>query len=152
MTEIIPPPGDPLTAGMLDALRKTKPWVRLLSILGFLFVVLMALLGIVIAIIGFAQESGPLAGEISIVLGLFYVVLGVVYFVPALYLFRYASAIGEALQAPVKAAPVENALRQQKSFWKFAGILTAIGIAVYLVAFVVILAVPGLSKFPWGGR
>lgn len=149
MSEVIHEPvRDLLTPGMLEALRKTKPWVRFLSIIGFLCVVLMVVIGIGVAVAGafFGGNQGKpgFEGPFLIGMSLLYVLLGILYIFPSLYLFRYASAIGEALAAPSKSAAVENALRQQKSFWKFAGIMTLIMFLVYIPGILAAIAIPNL--------
>ena len=66
-------------------------------------------------------------------LALFYVALAGVYIAPGLYLSRYANAI-KRLKADSTAAGLEETLKHQKSFWRFIGILTAIGLVVAVVA------------------
>lgn len=147
MSEVIhESPHDLLTPGMLEALKKTKPWVRFLSIIGFLCVVLMIVLGIGVAVAGtfFGGKQGAsgFQGPLLIGMAVFYVLLGILYIFPSLYLFRYAGAIGEALAAPSKSAAVENALRHQKSFWKFAGILTLVMFLAYIPGILAAIAIP----------
>jgi len=139
-------PRDVLTPGMLEALRKTKPWVRFLSILGFLTVALMAILAIGVFVAGmFAkQQVAGFPSAVLMLLPILYLLMAVLYIFPSLYLFRYASAIGEALNAPMKSASVENALRHQKSFWKFAGIMTLVMLLLYIPGMLAAIAIPNL--------
>jgi anti-sigma-K factor RskA len=65
-------------------------------------------------------------------LALLYVALACVYIAPGLYLSRYANAI-KRLKVNSTAAGLEEALKHQKSFWRFIGILTAISLAVAVV-------------------
>ncbi len=51
------------------------------------------------------------------------------YIAPGMFLWRYASAI-QSLKASATAARLEDALKHQKSFWRFLGILTAIAVVV----------------------
>ena len=106
------PSGEPLTGGMIEALKATRPWVRFLAILGFVCVGLMAVLAIGALAFSLFQSSFKVPG-----IGFFaviYLVMAVLYFFPSRYLYRYASAIGEALAAPRKTEAVERALRAQK--------------------------------------
>jgi hypothetical protein len=68
-----------------------------------------------------------------------YVVLAFVYIAPGVYLARYASAI-KRLRANCNASGLEDALKHQKSFWRFAGILTAVGLIIAVVGMVLGIA------------
>jgi type II secretory pathway pseudopilin PulG len=132
-----------LTPAMLDALRQTKPWARFLSIVGFVVVALMIAAGIGVAAVGVFMEGASRRG-LFYVLPVLYIVLGVLYFFPALYLFRYAGAIGDALALPSKSEAVERALRLQKSFWKFMGILAMVMMLFYIPGIFASIAIPNL--------
>ena len=138
-----PPHRDVLTPGMLEALKKTKPWVRFLSILGFIAV------GLIIVAALFFFGAGAIAGSqagptrwVFMLLPILYLLMAVLYIFPSLYLFRYASAIENALTAPSKSPAVENALRQQKSFWKFTGILALVMVLLYIPGILAAIAIP----------
>jgi hypothetical protein len=76
--------GQVVTPTVLALLRQTQPWVRFLSVLGFIASVLMVLVGLFwLVIIG--QGMGFIFWM--------NIPLGLLYFVPSLYLFRYASRI-----------------------------------------------------------
>jgi hypothetical protein len=70
--------------------------------------------------------------------------LACVYIAPGLYLARYASAI-KRLNVNSTAAGLEEALKHQKSFRRFIGIVTAIGLAsaVVVVGLTVVAGVIG---------
>jgi len=68
-------------------LVETRPWVRFLSILGFIGAGLMLLAGL----------AGAMFGLLMLVL---YGLIGLLYLVPLLYLFRYASRISELEEVP----------------------------------------------------
>jgi|WetSurMetagenome_2_1015567.scaffolds.fasta_scaffold225251_2 hypothetical protein len=123
-------------------LQQTRPWVRLMSVVTFIGAGLMAVVAGVMLLVGvmggFAARNGaPSAmggAVIGVLTSVFYLVMAAIYVPPAIYLWKYASAI-KRLQATADAATLEAALGHQKSFWKFAGICTAIGLAVGLVVF-----------------
>lgn len=129
-----------ITPKVLAMLRQTQPWVRFLSVLGFICSALMALVGIIgFAVTMFATGNmGPVEGFVVLV----YLPIAAVYFVPSLFLFRYASRIS-ALWATHSVRQLEDALEAQKSFWKFAGILVLVVILMYLglVVFIGLAAV-----------
>lgn len=139
------PPHDLLTVTMLDALRATKPWVRFLSIVGFVMVGLITVIALGTGAFGIYQMTqGNNEGAVLAAMSLFYLLLAILYIFPSRFLFRYASAIGEALDARSKSAAVERALRHQKSFWKFAGIMTLVSLLLYIPAVVAAIAIPNL--------
>lgn len=134
------PAGD--RAGVSDVavemLRQTKPWVTLLAVMSFIGSALMLLAGLFMIVAGaFARSSGPFPPAL---LGAIYLPLAFLYIYPALKLWLFSSAIGR-LVASRSAADLEAALLQQKSFWKFLGILTVVMIAVYGLVFVGALVV-----------
>lgn len=114
------------TPVMLQRLRETRPWVRLLSILGFLMVAFMVLMAVVFMSGGTAfTEDDALAGAPGVMVGVFYLIFAGIYAVPPVYLSRYASAITQLLEQG-SAQYFEDALLHQKSFWKFLGIVAII--------------------------
>jgi uncharacterized protein DUF5362 len=144
-----PAPRDAVTPAMLEALRKTKPWVRFLSILGFLGSAVMVLVGIGLAIFGMVAGGGsdnPMGPVAMAGIGLLYVLLALLYIIPSRYLFRYASAIKRALDSPSKTQPIEEALGYQKSFWKFCGILMLIMILLYIPLVIAAVAIPNFMS------
>lgn len=118
-----------VSEGMLEALRATRPWVKFLSILGFILCALMALAGL--AFVGGAgAKAGPMAA-FGPAIGVFYLLFVLLYFFPCLYLLRYANAIARIPADGQRA--LEEALVKQKSFWKFVGILTAVVLVLELL-------------------
>ena len=129
----------PLAQQYLD---QTRPWVRFMSVMIFVGAGLMVLVGIsmllVVVLGGFRAMGdggpGPLGSAAGFgVMALVYVLLAFVYVAPGAYLARYASAI-KRLKANSTAGGLEDALKHQKSFWRFVGILTAISLVVAVVA------------------
>jgi hypothetical protein len=130
----------PVTPVMVQQLRGTKGWVRLLSIIGFLGAGLMLIAGGVMAAlssVGAGGESpfGPVGG---IALGLLYLVFAVVYFFMSLLLHRYAGAIGGLVRTR-QVAFMEAALSHQRSFWRLVGVITVVGIVVWIVVMIGLL-------------
>lgn len=130
----------------LDSLKATRPWVKFLAIMGFIFTGLMILIGLIFGLVGAAlpAESG-ISGSFGRVLGIAYLVLAILYLMPCLYLIRYARAI-QAIPGTGQAA-FEDALKNQKSFWKFMGIMMVVVLCLYVlfIIFGVSAAVMGFS-------
>lgn len=123
--------------GAVEALRGTRPWVRLFSILGFLSAALMVMLGAGIMLGGGASIFGDFGDEaapagLMIAMGFAYLLIGLLYFLPCLYLFRYASRITRITEGGGEAALVD-ALDQQRRFWRLVGIYTLVMVGLYAV-------------------
>ncbi|MGA9853268.1 MAG: hypothetical protein WBR15_10090 [Gammaproteobacteria bacterium] len=118
---------------MLDALNATRPWVKFLAILGFVVMAFMVLAGLVMfagfsampARSGLSPVFGPVFGILYILMAVFF------YLIPCLYLMRYGNAITR-IPASGQAA-LEDALKHQKSFWKYLGIFAIVMIVAYIV-------------------
>lgn len=126
-----------VTKRTLDIMQQTKPWVRFLSILGFISAAFMLLAAFVL---GFGNRFGRMQGVISVV----YAVMAVLYVVGSVYLSRYASRITE-LQYTRDVESLESALEAQKSFWKLLGSVVAIMLLLYAVG-IAIAVIVGLSS------
>jgi Ca2+/Na+ antiporter len=120
---------------VIDQLARTKPWVRLFAVLMFLgagSLLLIAAGMLVVGGIGATKSSGPWAG----MSGAMPIAFAMVYVVLALKLWKYASRIGQLVHTGSD-MDLEGALNEQRAFWKFAGILMIVMIALYLVAIIV---------------
>ena len=134
-------PGAQATEMSVDFLRQTKPWVTFLSVMGFIGSGFMLLGGIGMIIAGaFAPSNGAFSPAL---LGVLYIPMAFLYIYPSLKLWGYSGAIGRLLQTR-STTDLEAALSQQKSFWKFAGILMIVMMAVYGLA-IVGMVVGGLA-------
>ena len=80
----------------------------------------------------------PAAARLGV--GALYFALAFVYVPPVLFLHRYASRIRDLVDEP-STRNLEEALRSQKSFWKYIGMFTVIAIGVYFLVLLGILAV-----------
>ncbi len=128
------PPG--ITPAMMLYLKQTKPWVRFISLMLFIGTVLVFLLGLVL-ILGaglLSSLSNSVFGGAPVgVLGLISAAMACIYFFPALYLCRYASGIRKAIAVDQEGG-VEEALKNQRSFWRFMGIFLLIFLILQITA------------------
>jgi hypothetical protein len=145
------PPADPqrvaaaspaLPAAILTYLKLTKPWVRFISIMGFLTTGFLFLLGLVLilgaGILSSLSHSAFGGAPIGLI-GLLYSVVACLNFFPALYLYRFASSIQRALRGE-EIRGVEEALRNQKSFWRYVGIVLLL---ILVMQTILILGIAG---------
>jgi len=135
--------GVTVSGSMIDSLRTTKPWAKFLAILGFVGVGFMILFGI--AFIIFANMFSQQQNSPPPFMGFFYILFSVLYFVPAFYLYKYSSSIGDFLKSN-GAIDLESALSHQKSFWKFTGIVALIGMVLGVLGIAAAIIVPILTR------
>lgn len=121
-----------VSAGIIDVLKQTRPWVLMMSVMCFLGAGFMLLGGLAMFAMAFVMPRG---GAQQMMLGAVYVPLALVYIYPAVKLWSYGSSIGR-LSASTATADLEDALRHQKSFWKYCGILTIVMIGLYILAII----------------
>lgn len=134
-----PPTAQPLyalavSAPAIQILDRTRPWVLFMSIVGFVSVGFMILGGIGVGIAGIATRKPEFA-----IVAILYPLLGLIYLFPSLYLYRYSTRIRGLMTNP-HAQQLESALDAQRSFWKFVGVFTVIGVAVTILIFMFAIA------------
>ena len=161
MTEQIQSPVDPaetradsqdqtdfkVTPSMIDSLRGTRPWALFLAILGFIAACLMLLSGL-FSFVGLSAMShhnpnGPFPFVLVVLLN---IVAGLLYIVPSYLLFKYGTSIGGLLNYGGQHS-MEQALSYQKSFWKFAGILSIISLVLAVLGIAAAITIPLLAHF-----
>ena len=132
------------TESMMLSLRQTKPWAMLISVLGFISIALMLLfsMGTLFVFPKGAGGSSFFPGILSSIMNL---LMGILYFFPALFLFKFASAIGRLLEGG-GTKDMEEALINQKSFWKFAGILTLVMMGIAIIGMFAAIILPQIAR------
>jgi hypothetical protein len=130
---------------IMNSLRATKPWTRLLSILGFIGTGLTVLMGFGIIVgesfIPISPKAPPL-----LYLGIFYILTSVFYLVPSIWLSKYSSAIDSFLKGG-DSVQLGNAIAYQKSFWKFIGILVLVFIIIAILGILAAILIPAFLAF-----
>lgn len=135
-----------MTERVVASLRKTRPWVLFIAILGFIGAAFTLVASIPMflggGMMGMSGMDGLDAGAglagtgFMIGIGAMYLLLAVIYFIASLYLLRYANAIKRAVNG-LNASDLEVALDAQASFWKLVGILSIVSIVLMIVFMVV---------------
>lgn len=141
--------GSAVTQGVIQQLAGTKPWVRLISVLMFIGAGLMLLFALIFGVAGgfgaFNSKGGPaLFAGFPIVIAVFYAALSLLYIFPALKLWKYADWIAR-LMVSASTMDLEQALSQQRSFWKFIGICIIVMFALYLLAAILMVSLGGFA-------
>ncbi|MGB0847655.1 MAG: DUF5362 family protein [Thiolinea sp.] len=129
-----------MTDSIVTSLRKTRPWVLLLAIMGFIGTafIIIAAVGMLFggSMMQGMEGAGAMPGGFIYGMTAFYFILGIIYFMASLYLLKYAGSIKRAVTG-MSLADLEAALAQQASFWKLMGILTLISIIAVIGMMVV---------------
>ena len=131
------PAAGPVSQEAVEMLARTKPWVRFFGILGLIGIVLMVLGAVAMGLL----SAGPfrymgLFARLGV--GVLYLVLALLYIPPVLYLNRYASRIRDLMDDP-SSFNLEQALKAQKSFWKYIGVFTVVFMCIYALALIGVL-------------
>ena len=140
-----------LSETMVFYLKGASPWLRFVGILGFIGAALMVLWGIVFVAIlpmlgqgtlteipGFeefnVQWNGAFGGSMAIL----FLGIGALMFFPSLFIYRFGEKIRSYLRTGAE-QDLELAFKNNKSLWKFLGILSIIELA-----FVPVLIIGGI--------
>jgi len=135
-----------ITESMLTSLRQTRPWVKFLSILGFVSIFFVVVSGIVNMFVFSKAAFGGSYG-LAIFMGAINILMGVLYFFPSFFLFKFASSIAR-LSDGGGAGELEEALSNQKSFWKFFGIMALVMFGVAILGMAAAIIIPQFVNSP----
>jgi len=132
-----------LTETMLIYLKGASPWLRFIGIFGFICAGFVALLGLIS--FAFVPLMNQVWGEIpgfkttfhgvwGAVFGgsmaVLFIGTGVLMFFPALFVYRFGERIRGYLRTGAD-RELEQAFKNNKSFWKFLGIICIIELASF---------------------
>lgn len=126
-------PDQSVTPRMIEILKKTRPWVLLIAVMGMVFTVLAVLFGLGFGTMMLASGEEPGMAALGVV----YLLVALIYFFPCWYLLKFAGAI-KSLAGGGGSAAMEEALEKQYSFWRLIGVLTLAVIALYAVLLLVV--------------
>jgi hypothetical protein len=121
-----------ITSAAASYLKETAGWGKFLAIVGFVCTGLMVIAGF---FVGSMMASMGQENPFGSYFGVIYVALGVLYFFPALYLFKYYDKMKKAL-ATKNTEELTAAFENEKSMFKFMGILMIILLGSYALVFV----------------
>ncbi|HPE35729.1 MAG TPA: hypothetical protein PK625_01160 [Spirochaetales bacterium] len=116
-----------ITGLMKDYISATAPWMRFMGILGFIGVGFLAVGGLLMMF----GVLGNIAGGIS------NVIYAAILFFPARYLYRAGSGFRQFIQDQ-RSDSLERDLSNNKSYWKFQGILSIIGLVMIPIAVILV--------------
>ncbi|AEF80459.1 hypothetical protein [Leadbettera azotonutricia] len=137
-----------LTEAMLAHLKGASPWLRFIGIMGFICCGLLVLGGIVfLAMIptmtsvwgnipGLQSFSNVLGAAFSGSMGIYFFICAVIGFFPSRFAYAFGSKIRSYLRSGAD-GDLEEAFKNNKSLWKFAGIVTIISLAFIPIMIIV---------------
>lgn len=120
----------------LNHLNTIRKWSMFMAIMGFIFLGIIMLVGVIAGVFFSAFDSNLNSTVLSdFLVGVFIILVGVVYFSPLLFLFRFSKHTAKAVNTLDK-EELYKAIKNLKSYFVFTGILIIIILAVYAVALV----------------
>ncbi len=133
----------------VSSMGKWMKFFAILSCIGAGFMVLAALLLILVgSFIPLAEDLGVLSRVGTGVVGFIYLIIAAVYIYPIIYLFRASAAARLAIESKDNVQMTEF-LKNNKSFWRYCGILTIVLFCFYIVliiGFIIAGVAMGLSS------
>ena len=136
-TQIIPEAsqsaGVELSVKMLNHLNETSPWLRFIGILGYIGCGIFVLIGFLSSFglftLSESSNSNFFGGMTALALAVIYIPVGVLLFFPAHFIFTFGQKI-RSYRFTNSIEDLEAAFQNNKSLWKFLGILSIIQLAI----------------------
>jgi hypothetical protein len=123
-----------LSGSSLQNLKSAAPWMKFISILGFIACGFLVIAGIAMLAGGNALSQLGVAGA-GIWMFVVYILIAVIVFFPNRYLFNYASAI-QNYAASKDYSQIEEAFRMQLKYWKYLGVMIIIYFSLVVIALI----------------
>jgi hypothetical protein len=137
-----------LSETMVFYLKGASPWLRFVGILSFIGCGLLTVIGILVMIFGsvFSDLAAGLDSDQlgifqmgvtgGIFLGLVYIILGLLCYFPARFIYGFGVRIRSYLLSNAE-KDLEEAFKNNKSLWKFTGILAIVYLGLIPVAIII---------------
>src|SRR5674476_1519967 len=119
--------------GTFKYLNSSRKWAMFLAIIGFIFVGLIIIIGLIAGTFLTAFNSGEKGlGIPESLMFIPILLLAVIYFFPVLFLFRFSKHTSHAVQTLDK-MEFHKAIKNLKSFFVYIGVLIIIILSLYIV-------------------
>ena len=120
-----PMPGpSSVSPAIVESLRRTRPWVMFLAILGTVWMGFAVLGGI-----GMAAGMRAMGGQEAMSVAFVYLVMFGIYVLPIVTMYRYAGAIQQLVSGGGQ-AELEKAIDAQRLIWTVLGIMVLLAFAL----------------------
>jgi hypothetical protein len=133
-----------LTTDSLHSLDSIWRWASFFSILGFLLIAFLILVGIVMGFVFSIFDDGQTSAALKYGIMAFYFLFGGICFYPILLLFRFSSWTKKALRNK-SSLDFSVALKNLKNHFKYIGIMTIVMYTTYFVIIIGIMAYYAVS-------
>jgi hypothetical protein len=121
----------------LKHLETTRKWVMFLAIIGFIFLGLFIIIGLIAGTFLTAFNSGGKGlGVPESLMFIPVLLLAAIYFFPVLFLFRFSKHTSHAIQNLDKLR-LHKAIKNLKYYFAYIGILLIIVLSLYIVVLIV---------------
>jgi magnesium-transporting ATPase (P-type) len=121
----------------LKQLNTARKWAMFLAIIGFIFLGIMIVVGLIAGTFLKTFSSGENNSGISDSLMFIPILLiGLIYFFPVLFLFRFSKYISRAIQN-LDNLQFHKAIKNLKLYFAYIGILIIIVLSIYIVILIV---------------
>jgi len=120
----------------LKYLNTIRKWAMFLAIMGFIFLGLIIIIGLIAGTFLKAFDSGEAKmglQETLIIISLF--VMVIVYLFPIIYLFRFSKHSANAIEKLDK-EELRKAMKNLRSYFVYIGILIIAGLSLYVITLV----------------
>lgn len=130
-------------------LKEIAGWAYFLSIVGFVMMALMVVMGIFMgtlmnALTGIQDNDMSMPVNFGASFGIIYFIMAVIYFFPIYYLYKFSTKVKEALRVNDENVLTES-LNFLKKHYKFMGILMIVVLAFYGIILVAMLIGVGIG-------
>jgi magnesium-transporting ATPase (P-type) len=123
--------------GTLKNLETTRKWVMFLAIIGFIFLGLFIIIGLIAGTFLTAFNSGEKGlGVPESLMFVPVLLLAAIFFFPVLFLFRFSKHTSHAIQNLDKLR-LHKAIKNLKYYFAYIGILLIIVLSLYIVVLIV---------------
>jgi magnesium-transporting ATPase (P-type) len=123
--------------GTLKNLETTRKWVMFLAIIGFIFLGLFIIIGLIAGTFLTAFNSGEKGlGVPESLMFVPVLLLAAIFFFPILFLFRFSKHTSHAIQNLDKLR-LHKAIKNLKYYFAYIGILLIIVLSLYIVVLIV---------------
>jgi hypothetical protein len=140
MEQIITTPATSLELkpNSIASLNEIRKWTMFFSILGFIFIFFIVVVGIAAGTLLSSMAGLPNIGVGGVVVGFFYLVFGAIMFFPMLFLYRFSRNTKKGI-AENDSEKIGTGLLYLKRYFRFIGILAIIFISFYLIIFLAMM-------------
>ncbi|MDR1211605.1 MAG: hypothetical protein LBK40_05170 [Spirochaetaceae bacterium] len=145
-----------ITETMVKYLKDASPWIRFLAIMGFIGSGFLFLAGIIFLILsvtvptvirGSFTAGGTFGNAPPVAIALFYMIVALLMVIPSRFLYGFGSQIRNYVQSGAE-GELERALKSNRSFWKFCGVMTIVYLAAIPVLTIVLAGIAIGSRLP----